>query len=70
MQKVCLRYRHEVEKKSGKVVSLLKLSALFFRNMVELLTLSPQKLKQQIILYGCYEKRTDRINMAEFIRSF
>jgi len=29
MQKVYMRYRDEVEKKSGKVVSLLKLSALF-----------------------------------------
>ena len=57
-----MRYRDEVEKKSGKVVSLLKLSALFFCNMIELLTLSPQKLKQQIALYGCYETRKDRVN--------
>ena len=45
-------------------------TALFFRNMVELLTLSPQKLKQQIALYGCYETRKDRVNMADFIQSF
>lgn len=70
MQKVYRRCREGVESGSGKVVSLLKLSALFFRNMVELLTLSPQKLKQQISLYGCYEKRKDRVNMAELINSF
>lgn len=68
MQKVYVHYLGKVEKQSGKIVSLLKLSALFLRNMLELLTLSPQKLKQQIILYGCYEQRNDRQNINEFIR--
>jgi hypothetical protein len=70
MQKVYLRYSDAVQRQSGQVVSLLKLSALFFRNMVELLTLSPQRLKQQITLYGCYEQRFDRTNMTELINSF
>jgi hypothetical protein len=68
MQKVYLHYCHTVERQSGKLISLLKLSALFFRNMIELLLLSPQKLKEQIILYACYEQRNDRQNLSEFIR--
>lgn len=70
MHKVYMRYRHKVEKDFKKAVSLVKLSALYFRNMVEMLTLSPQKLKQLIATSGCYEIRKDRINMSELIHSF
>jgi hypothetical protein len=68
MQKVFVPYCEKVERQSGKIVSLLRLSTLFFHNMLELLTLSPQKLKEQIILYGCYEQRKDRTNLRELIR--
>jgi hypothetical protein len=70
MQKVYMHYRQVVEQQLGKIVSLLKLATFFFTNMVELLICSPQKLKQQIAFYACYEQRNDRINMTEFINSF
>ena len=70
MQKLYVRYLDKVQKQTGKFVSLLRLTALFFRNMIELLVCSPQKLKEQIILYGCYERRNDRTNMIELINQF
>ena len=70
MQKVYMHYRDKVEKQTGKMISLLKLSALFFTNMLELLFFNPKRLTQHIALYSCYEKRKDRTNMVEFIKSF
>lgn len=70
MQKVYVKYSNQIEKQSEKVISLVKLAKFFFLNMIEMFTWSTQKIRQQLTLYCCYDKRYDRMNMTQLINSF
>ena len=65
MQKIYVRYRHAIEKRNGKKISLLKLATFIGQNILEIFLLSPAKMKELLTHYCCYEKRTDRRNMTD-----
>lgn len=70
MQKVYVRYNDEIQRKTGKSVSLLKLSHFISRNIIELFWLSTAFIKQQIILHCCYDKHSKRMHMTDLMNTF
>jgi hypothetical protein len=65
MQKIYVRYKNVIEKTTNKKISLLKLSIYVGNNIKEILAIPDKLLKEIITLYCCYDKRSDRINMAD-----
>lgn len=63
-------YRHQIEHKGCRRISLLKLTEYAARNIQELFTLSPGKLEILIIQHCCYDKRTNRTNMTDLYQNF
>lgn len=70
MQKVYMRYNVEIQRRTRKSVSLLKLSHFISRNILELFLFSSQFIKKQIELHCCYDKRFKRKNMTDLLNSF
>lgn len=70
MQKVYVRYNEEIHRKTGKSVSLLKLSHFISRNIIELFWFSTSFIKQQIILHCCYDKHSKRMHMSDLLNTF
>lgn len=65
MQKIYLRYKTAIEKKTDKRVSLLRISMYVSRNFKEIIAIPDKLLKEIIMLHCCYDKRSDRINMTD-----
>jgi hypothetical protein len=70
MQKIYLRYKENIESKTGKRISLLKLSVFVCSNLNEIFFLPDKILKTLITQYCCYDKRSDRINMTDLYQTF
>ena len=70
MQKIDVHYRHAIEKKNKKIISIMKLANFIGKNFLEIFLLTPAKMKGLIIHYCCYEKRNDRINMTDLYQNF
>lgn len=70
MQKIYLRYKNVIEHTTGKTISLLKLSIYGFKSFREIITIPDKLLKELIVLHGCYDKRSDRINMTDLYQLY
>jgi hypothetical protein len=70
IQKIYMYYRKSIEKRKTKAVSLLKLSRYLAVNLISFFTLNRKQLQEQIMRHCCYEKRSDRTNMADLIQFF
>jgi hypothetical protein len=68
VQQVYLRYNEQLYELKGAYLSLLKVCKFIGVRFMECLGLSPQKLKELLCKYCCYENRNDRTNMTETIR--
>jgi hypothetical protein len=64
MQRIYVNYKDAIEKKSRKQISLLKLSKFFVAHIIDVISMTSAQLIELISRYCCYEKRSDRINMA------
>lgn len=69
MKKIYVEYKNKIEKKSKKIISLLKLSVMVNNYIKEFLTLPQKFLEELIIKYCCYESRNDRANMTDLYRN-
>lgn len=69
MQKIYVCYRHEIEKKTGKKLSLIKLAMFVGNNIVEVLSLTKRKLMETLSRYCCYQIRPDRVNMTDLYQN-
>jgi len=69
MQKIYVVYKEAIEKKTHGFISLLKLISFVSTNFIEFFMLSSNHIKEQIALHCCYDKRYDRINMADLLQS-
>ena len=65
MQKIYLKYKDSIERKSKHRISLLKLASFMCRNMKDIFAMSDKNLKALIVRCCCYDKRFDRVNMAD-----
>lgn len=70
MQKIYIRYKDSIETKTGKRISLLKLSVFACNNLNDIFLLPDKILKQTIAAHCCYDKRSDRINMTDLYQNF
>jgi len=70
MQNIYIRYKDSIETKAGKRISLLKLSVFVCNNLKEIFFLPDKILKESIARHCCYDKRSDRINMANLYQIF
>jgi hypothetical protein len=70
MQKIYLYYRDKIEKQYSKTISIMKLSAYMFCNMIAVFVFSSKKLIEEILRWCCYDKRSDRVNMTNLIKIF
>lgn len=70
MQKLYVPYNDEIQKETGKTVSLLKLSHFISGNIIEFFGFSTAFIKKQIMLHCCYDKRSSRMNLTDLLHSF
>jgi len=67
IQQVYVRQLRSIEKRTGRLLSIIKLLAYVCNNLTRIMEVSPTKLKQLLVKYCCYEQRKDRGNIIEFI---
>jgi hypothetical protein len=67
IQQVYVRQLRSMEKRTGRLLSIIKLLAYVCNNLTKIIEASPIKLKQLLVKYCCYEPRKDRVNIIEFI---
>ena len=65
IQKIYIKYKKTIERRSTTRVSLLKLSCYITRNIKEVLTYNERRLMERIRWHCCYELRHDRVNMTD-----
>lgn len=70
INKIYVRYKNEIEKGTDKLISLLKLAVFMANHMIEIFLMSHAQLKACIAQHCCYEKRYDRVNMAQVYQNF
>jgi len=70
MQKIYIKYKESIETKTGKRISLLKLSVFACNNLKDLFFLPDKILKESIARHCCYDKRSDRTNMTDLYQIF
>jgi Transposase DDE domain len=58
-------YKDKIERRTNKLVSMLKLAVFVANNIIQLFSMPPGKLMEHIARYCCYEKRNDRVNMTQ-----
>lgn len=69
MRKIYRQYKNRIEKNTKKVISLMKLAMFVNNNIREVISLAQKDLRNLIMKYCCYEKRTIRINMTDLYRN-
>ncbi len=67
IQHIYMHYYKEIQYLCKKHLSIMKICNYIRPNLRTAIGFSPQKLKQALTKYCCYEKRNDRLNMAQFI---
>ncbi len=70
MQKIYMPYKENIESRTGKAISLLKLSNFISNNIMEIFSCSLRFIKDQIELHCCYDKRSDRMTMTDLLNNF
>lgn len=70
MLKIYIRYKDGIERKTKKIISLLKSSVFIFQNLKDILSINDKKLKLIITQYCCYEKRLDRLNLVRCYKKY
>lgn len=70
MQKIYVRYKSIIEKRTDKKISLLKLSIYVGSHIKEILVNPDKLLMEMITLHCCYDKRSDRFNMTEIYERY
>lgn len=70
INKIYVRYKNEIEKRTDKQISLIKLATFVANNMIEIFLMSNNHLRACIVRYSCYDKRCDRVNMTELYQNF
>lgn len=70
MQRIFVHYKNEIEKRMDKQISLIKLSKFFASHAIEIFSMTTVRLNELIGRYCCYEKRSDRLNMALLYQNF
>jgi len=70
MQKIYVHYKEDIEKKTDKLVSLIKFISFISTNFIEFFMFSITHIKKQIALHCSYDKRYDRINMTDLLQTF
>lgn len=70
MQKLYVPYNDEIQKVTGKTISLLKLSHFISGNIIEFFAISTAFIKKQITQHCCYDKRSSRVNLTDLLHSF
>lgn len=69
MTKIYMRFKQEIEKKTNKRISLLKLSSFIVSNMTDIFVLPTHQVREFIARYCCYEERYDQINMTSLYQN-
>jgi len=67
IRQLYVRQLRSIEKRTGRLLSIIKLLAYVCNNLTRIMEVSPTKLKQLLVKYCCYEQRKDRVNIIEFI---
>ena len=70
VQKVFAAYYAYIKNKYGKELSLMKLTAFAWQNLMLIILGLPCEIKKQLAAHCCYESRNDRVNMKEFMHYF
>ena len=70
MLKHYVPYRKAIENKTGKYISLIKLTVFLCNNTWEVFTSANAVLMKMIARHCCYEQRYDRENMTELLYKF
>jgi hypothetical protein len=70
MQKIYVHYKEDIEKKTGKSIGMIKFIGFISTNFIEFFMLSTKHIKNQIALHCSYDKRYDRMNMADLLQKF
>lgn len=69
IQKIYVRYKDAIEKKTDKKISILKMAAFICNNINEIFSITNTHLKELITQHCCYEKRNDRINITDLYQN-
>ena len=69
IQKIYVRYKDAIEKRTDRKISLLKMAAFVCNNMNDIFSISNSHLKELIVQHCCYEKRNDRVNMTDLYQN-
>jgi hypothetical protein len=69
MQKIYVHYTEDIEKKTGKLISLIKFISFISTNFIEFFMFSIKHIKKQVALHCRYDQRYDRINMADLLHN-
>jgi hypothetical protein len=70
MQKFFMPYKNHVQEQYGKDISLVKLSLYISANLLPIFMYPSKQLGEQIAKHCCYDKRDDRVNMADLLKIF
>jgi hypothetical protein len=70
MQKLFMPYKDYAQKQYGKDISLIKLSLYISTNLLTIFMNSSKQLREQVAKHCCYDKRADRVNMADLMKIF
>jgi Transposase DDE domain len=69
MKKIYVKYKNSIERKTTKIISLMKIAVLVSSNIKDVITMPQKDLKDLIMKHCCFEKRKDRINMTDLYKN-
>jgi hypothetical protein len=70
MLKIYLRYKDCIERKTGKIISLIKLSRFYYNNFNDIFSIPDKVIKNIIATQCCYDKRSDRIHLVDLFKNY